>query len=147
MLAGEGKSLREQRERGQRIRTFLSDENLEMVRCARQSLLDQAPLLYHSTGHATPEAEVISGCLLDPELPNRFKELAQAAVAINSTYRGRFGERHQQRLTDYRAAIQSIKAQSEYRALEPTEAESALVPLTLRASETFDLPEIGRAHV
>ena len=140
MLAGEGKSLREQRERVQRIRSFLSDENLEMVGCARRSLLDQAPLLDRSTGHATPEAEVISGCLLDPELPNRFKELAQAAVAINSTYRGRFGERHQQRLMDYRAAIQSIKDQSEYRALEPTEAESALAPLARRASETFDLP-------
>jgi hypothetical protein len=145
MLAGEGKSLREQRERVQRIRTFLSDENLEMVRCARRSLLDQAPLLYRSTGHATPEAEVISGCLLDPELPNRFTELAHAAASINSTYRGRFGERHQQRLKDYRAAIQSIKDHSEYRALEPTEAESALAPLTRRASETFDLPAYSAA--
>jgi hypothetical protein len=102
-------------------------------------------LLYRSTGHATPEAEVISSCLLDPELPNRFKELEKAAAAINSTYRGRFGERHEQRLTEYRAAIQSIKDQSEYRALEPTEADSALAPLTRRASETFDLPEYSAA--
>ena len=62
------------------------------------------------------------------------------AAAINSTYRRHFGERHQERLTEYRTAIQFIKNQSEYRALEPAETDSALVPLVRRAAETFDLP-------
>ena len=140
MLAGEGKSLREQREKAQRIRAFLTDANVETIRRARAVLRDQVPLLARSTGQDVSEAETISTVLSDPEIPGRVNELVQASDAIDSAYRARFEDRHQLRLTEYRNAIQFIKDHTDYRSLEPTEAEPALTPLVRRAVETFDLP-------
>ena len=145
MLAGEGKSLREQRDKAQRIRAFISDENVETIRQARNVLRDQVPLLIRSTGEHVSEAETISTVLDDPEITSRWNELVRASNAIDSAYRTRYGDRHQQRFLAYRNAIQLIKEQTDYRSLEPEEAEPALVPLVRRAVEVFDLPTHGAA--
>lgn len=145
MLAGEGKSLREQRENAQRIRTFLTDANIDRVQHARAVLRDQVPLLTRSTGEKIEDAEVISAVLADVQMPGRLPELQQASDSINTTYRKRFEDRHGQRCKDYQRAIQFIQEQTDYRVLEPAEAESALVPLVRRAIETFELPAFGAA--
>ena len=141
MLAGEGKSLRQQRDRAQKIRAFLSDENLECVRHARNVLREQAPLLQRSTAQNPPEAETLSVALADPDLPSRITELAQAVAGVNSAYRARFAERHSQRLAEYNEAIAVIRSQVEYAALQPSDAESTLATLLRRAVEKFDLPD------
>ncbi len=140
MLAGEGKSLREQREKAQRIRAFLTDANIQIVQRGRAVLRDQVPLLIRSTGQEVGPAETISSVLSDAEIPSRLNDLVQASNAVDSAYRTRFGDRHQLRLTEYRNAIQFIKDHTDYRSLEPAEAEPALTPLVRRAAETFDLP-------
>jgi hypothetical protein len=145
MLAGEGKSLREQREKAQRIRAFLTDAHVEAVQRARAVLRDQVPLLARSTGQDVAEAATIGAALADPDIPNRLNDLVQASAAIDSVYRTRFAERHQQRLTEYRAAIHFIQDHASFRALEPAEAEPALSALVRRAVETFDLPAYAAA--
>jgi hypothetical protein len=145
ILAGEGKSLREQRETTQRIRAFLSDGNVEIVQRSRAVLREQVPLLKRSTGLEISEAKTISTVLTDPEIPSRLSELVRASDTIDSGYRSRFADRHKQRLVDYRNAIQFIQDQTDYRTLAPSEAEPALVPLVRRASESFDLPAYAAA--
>jgi hypothetical protein len=54
------------------------------------------------------------------------KDLARDSDVIDSAYRGRFADRHQQRLTQYRNVIQLIQEHSDYRAVERSEAELAL---------------------
>ena len=145
MLAGEGKSLREQRAKAQTIRSFLTDDNVELVRRARTVLHDQVPLLARSTGEDVPQAKAVSTTLSDPDIPNHVKDLARDSDVIDSAYRARFTDRHQQRLTEYRNAIQLIEKHSDYRGVDVSEAEVALAALVRRAVETFDLPPYGAA--
>jgi hypothetical protein len=145
MLAGEGKSLRDQRAKAQTIRSFLTDDNIEIVRRARTVLHDQVPLLARSTGEDVPQAKAVSTILSDLDIPNHVKDLAGDSDVIDSAYRTRFADRHQQRLTEYRNAIQLIQEHSDYRAVDVSEAELSLAALVRRAVETFELPPYGAA--
>jgi hypothetical protein len=140
MLAGEGRSLRALREKAHRIGTFLTGANIEMVQHARAVLRDQAPLLARSNGMPQPEASTIAAILADVDIVERGGELASAANAIDTAYRILFAERHQQRLEACRRAIQEVKENASYRALDPAATEAALAPLYRRAVETFELP-------
>jgi len=139
MLAGEGKSLREQREAVHKIRVFLTDTNIETVQRAKTVLRDQVPLLVRSTGEFMLQAETITAILSDPDIPDRMDELARSSDAIDSTYRARFADRHQQRMTSYRNAIELIRENSDYRALKDSESEPALAALVQRAVGSFEL--------
>jgi hypothetical protein len=145
MLAGEGRSLRAQREKAQRICAFLTDPNIEAVQRARAVLRDQAPLLARSTSLEIPEAKTLSAILSDAEIISRLNELTLASAAIDSAYRNRFAERHRLRLTACQQTLQRIREHVNYRSLEPAEAEATLVPLLRRAAETFDLPPFAAA--
>jgi hypothetical protein len=139
MLAGEGKSFREQREQAHRIRNFLTGENIESIRRARAALDQQAPLLAQSLGRPVPEAETLRELLASPEIISRADELGQAAEAIDSAYRARFAEKHQERLSKFQEALERIRARAEYRALSAEVAEPALAPLIQRAVDRFEL--------
>ncbi|MFB3853837.1 MAG: BREX system P-loop protein BrxC [Vicinamibacterales bacterium] len=139
MLAGEGRSFREQREQVQRIRAFLTDQNIEVIRRARVVLREQAPLLARSLGRQVPEAETIRTLLADAEIVAHAGELRQAAETVDSAYRARFADRHHERLTKFQESMERIRASADYRALDAEEAEAALAPLARRAVETFEL--------
>jgi hypothetical protein len=139
MLAGEGKSFRKQREQAQRIRAFLTDQNVESIRRARAVLQEQARLLERSLGRPVPEAKTISELLSAAEIVDRACELRQAAEQIDSAYRARFADKHRERLTRFREAIGRIRASADYCALEAGEAEAALAPLAGRAVDGFQL--------
>lgn len=139
MLAGEGKSLRAQRDRAYRIFRFLDDSNIGTVRRARVVVREQAPLLVRSTGAAPEEVEAISAALSDPELPGRIDEIAKAAASVDAAYRTRYAQQHQARYAAYRDAIQSIQAHAGYRALDATIAAPALAALVRRATDTYEL--------
>jgi hypothetical protein len=145
MLAGEGRSLRAQREKAHLICAFLTDQNIEAVQHARAVLRDQVPLLARSTGLEVPEAKTLSAILSDTEIVSRLNELEQAFAAIDSAYRNRFAERHRLRLAACQQALQRIREHVNYRSLEMAEAEAALIPLLRRAVETFDLPAFAAA--
>ncbi|MCX6602115.1 MAG: BREX system P-loop protein BrxC [Acidobacteria bacterium] len=145
MLAGEGKSLRAQRDKAQRIFRFLEDENIETVRQARVVVREQIPMLARSTGKNTEEAESVSAALSDPELPSRINEVAQAAANVDIAYRARYAQRHQQRFSAYRDAVESIQANIGYRALDATVAEPVLAALARRTVATFELPPFAAA--
>ncbi len=144
-LAGEGRSLREQRDNAHKIRAFLTDSNVNVVRNARAALLNQVPLLAQSTGQSVPDAVIVSELLDSGDLANRVKDLTEATNRIDAAYRDRYTERHRQRLDAYRVAIQSVRDQAAFRSLGSTDAEPVLVPLLRRAVDTFDLPPYAAA--
>ena len=85
--------------------------------------------------------------LSDPDLPSRIDELAQAAALVDSKYRARYAQQHQQRYSEYRNAIESIQTHANYRALDATVAEPALAALVRRAVESFELPPYTAADL
>jgi len=138
MLAGEGRSLREQRDKAQRIRAFLTDKNIAVVQTARAVLHNQVPLLERSTGEGIPEAEEATAFLNSDSLPEKIDWLAKCTSLIDAAYRSRFAERHHQRLDGYRQVIQAIREHPDFPALD-SESDPILRPLIRRATETFDL--------
>jgi hypothetical protein len=140
-LAGEGRTLREQREQAHRIQSFLTDVNLALVGQARRLLDGQAALLARDAGEPVPAAAVIADCLADQKLPSRAGELAVAVKSVDAAYRARFAELHERRNVDYSAAIERIRAHADFRALEPETAEPVLSRLQRRAVDGFQLPE------
>jgi hypothetical protein len=141
MLAGEGRSLREQRETVHQISSFLADKkNLQTVERARSVIREQAPLLARSTGQEITEVQVIETVLADTKLPNRIHELAQAAQEIDCAYHSRFAEQHKKRLDAYRRATDAIRLNPEFLAVDTSLAESVLNPLLRRAVEAFEVP-------
>lgn len=140
MLAGEGKSLKEQREAAQRIEAFLArKENIETVQHAGSVVRDQAQLLIRSTGQDLPSVEIIKAGLADSELPARIKDIAKETDAIDSAYRARFFERHSRRREAYEKAIEEVKEQADYRAADLSEAEQAIAGLLRRVSQSCEL--------
>jgi hypothetical protein len=145
MLAGEGKSLRELRERAQRIRAFLIDPNIECVNNARSVLREQVPLLARLIAEPVHEASALSAFLSDPDIVSNIDKAAKAADTIDRTYHTRYAERHRRRLDVGQHALSRIRQSTEYLALDPSEAEVLLVPLLRRAVDTFDVPRYKAA--
>jgi hypothetical protein len=142
MLAGEGKTIRELRDRAGKIRSFLTDTNLETVRNARVSVDQLAPAL-RSAGQeemiGTAAAELVE-ILASAELPERILEARQRAEAINSCYQSSYKSQHQHRFDIYAKAIDEVKGHAEFLQLEPAAQETVLQPLARRAVEPCDLP-------
>ena len=147
MLAGEGKSFRELREGALRIRTFLTDKNLEVIRQARATLDDQVPILRLIGEHdeIPSQEQTLREILEGPDLPERFAEVSDLAKAINAVYRKAVEERHRRRLEEYTKAIEEIQAQPEFSQVEETQRESILAPLRRRAVSSLDLPPFASA--
>jgi hypothetical protein len=145
MLAGEGKSFREQRERAHRIESLLTENSVEAIRNARAALNGQAPLLAKSTGQPVPQEATLRELLDSEQILDRLDELKQAAGAVDSAYRTRFEQRHKERFAKYQEAIDRIRASADYRSLASGEAEAALEQLSQRAVRDFDLPPFAAA--
>ena len=78
--------------------------------------------------------------LIDPATEEVYgSSPVSSAADVDSAYRARFEERYRERLNEYQRALQSIREQVEYLALDAAEAEPALTTLTRRAVEKFDL--------
>jgi hypothetical protein len=142
MLAGEGKTIRELRDRVGKIRSFLTDDNLEIVRDARASVDQLAPAL-RSAGQeesiGVGVAELVA-ILASAELPERIVEARHRAETINTCYQHFYRSQHQHRFDIYAKAIDEIKGHAEFLQLEPAAQETVLQPLARRAVETCDLP-------
>ncbi len=145
MLSGDGPALRKQRDRAQQIRDFLTDKNVEIVKCARTVLAGQVPLFAQSTGLSMPESTIVLELLSSADLPDRVMDLLLATNRIDTAYRERFSDKHRQRLDAYCLAIQTVRDRADFRSLDAAEAEPALQPLLRRAIDTFDLPAYAAA--
>jgi hypothetical protein len=142
MLAGEGKIIRELRDRAGKIRSFLTDANLEIVRNARTAVEQLAPAL-RGAGQADTLDDVVAAIgeiLTSAELPERIGEAKTSAETINSYYQNYYRSQHAQRFSLYSNAIDEIKGNAEFLMLDAAAQDTVLQPLTRRAVEPCDLP-------
>jgi len=141
MLAGEGKSLRELREESQRIRTFLTDGNLETIRHARIALDGQLSALHAVSEDSlvASEAQELRELLDGSDLPKRITRAVELAKEIDAAFRKSFEDRHRRRLEGYSKAIEEIQAQPEFAQVEESKRETIVQPLRRRAVAEFEL--------
>jgi hypothetical protein len=147
MLAGEGKSFRELRDKAARIRSLMTEANLEAVRQARVAVEQLAPTLRAAgRGEAVEVAEQeLDGLLRSPELLERIDQVKHNAAAIDQAYQEFYRALHQRRAELYARAVDGIKGRSEFLQLDPAAQEAVLQPLARRVVEECDLPPFATA--
>jgi len=142
MLAGEGKTIRELRERGAKVRAFLTEVNLETVRNARTAVEQLAPALL-AAGQADKIGDgpvELNGILASTELPEKIDDAKKLAATINSAYQQYYRLQHTERFKQYSNAIDQIQGRVEFLQIDEAARETILQPLVRRAVEQCDLP-------
>jgi len=137
MLAGEGKSIRELRDKAAKIRSSMTEANLEAVRQARAAVEQLAPALRAAGREEAIEGaeQELDGLLRSPELFERIDQVKHNAAAIDQAYQEFYRALHQRRAELYARAVDGIKGRSEFLQLDPAAQEAVLQPL----ASPFDL--------
>jgi hypothetical protein len=147
-LAFEGKSLREVREKVQRIRGFLSDNNIELLRQAGAALTNQAPILksmnVEEIAHAVQE---LSEILEAEDLPERFGRVSELAETIDVTYRRLYAERLTRRFAEYKKATEEVTSHPNFELVDEPQRAAILAPLRRRAVESLELLPFRAADI
>ncbi len=143
ILAGEGNSLKTERDQARRIREAVTEEQLALIRQARLAAQEQWPLL--AANSATPllaeQAEELRSLLSDSALYEQLARVRTLTQAVSSAYHRSYLAEHQRRFDEYTQAADEIKGRSEWTIIPSNDRASILLPLTQRSCEQADLPE------
>ncbi len=142
ILAGEGSSFREAREKARKVREAVSPENLKLVRDARTVLREMWPVL-RARAEDEPLQEVAAEHeeLLDsPEFYEDLPRIEELSGTLSEAYRALYLERHARRRAVYEEAVSYLKGLQEWDQLEEGARGAVLGPLQARACEEAELP-------
>lgn len=137
-LAGEGKSLKELREKARRIRGAVTDTNVAAIRRARAVLRDQWPLV-HAQSAATPalteRADELSAILNGDALYDQLPRAEQLASEIAAAYAALYQRQHTERFDRYAKALDEIKGRPEWPQVPDANRAALLAPIEARTCE------------
>jgi hypothetical protein len=143
ILAGEGNSFREARDKTRRIREALVEKNLLILDQARSVISGMWPVL-----RSRPEGEELAGkaeeleeLLLSEEFYDHMAQIAQLAKEISDAYRSLYDENHANRRAIFSQAVEELQNRPEWTSVPQELAPSVLQPLTARACERPSFPE------
>ncbi len=143
ILAGEGNSLKTERDQARRIREAVTEEQLALIRQARLAAQEQWPLL--AADSATPQlaeqAEELRALLGSSALYEQLARARTLTQAVSTAYHRSYLAEHQRRFDEYTQAADEIKGRSEWTIIPSSDRASILLPLTQRSCEQADLPE------
>lgn len=147
-LAGEGNSLREEREKVRRIKDAITPENLELLDCARTASSGMWPVLEHhvevSDGLAE-SAQELREALCNPHFHEELERIRRLSGEIEGAYHKLYSEKHGRRREAFSQAVEEVKGRAEWGELPEETAAPELAPLTQRICESEELPE-GALH-
>ena len=143
ILAGEGNSFREARDRTRRIREALVEKNLLVLDQARSVIRGMWPVLRSRPEgeDLTDKAEELEGLLLSGDFYEQMAQIARLSEEIESAYRSLYDESHGRRRDAFSQAVEEIQARPEWTTVPEELAVSVLQPLTSRACERPGLPQ------
>ncbi len=143
ILAGEGNSLKSERDQARRIREAVTNEHLALIRQARLAAEEQWPLLAGdgATPQLAEQAEALRTLLGGTALYEQLTRMHTLTQGVSSAYRRTYLAEHQARFEEYSQAIDEIKGRAEWATIQPSGRASILLPLTQRSCEQADLPE------
>lgn len=138
ILAGEGVSLKEARDRARKFREATKDSSLYAINAAKRVVGNQ----WSVVNSRKPELAEVANRLrenLDAEyFVDRIGEIQTDAKAIATAYAEHYTNLHTQRAQAYQAAIEEIKGRSEWTTVPPEQQEVLLNELQKRACD-YDL--------
>ncbi|MCG3145056.1 MAG: hypothetical protein HONDAALG_02597 [Gammaproteobacteria bacterium] len=146
ILAGEGKTFKETRDRVRRIREAVSSQGLAAMRQARMAASRMWPLLEARGLHADlqTEAEKLQSLLTSPAFFEELVNISKLSQQIGVAYRAFYTELHERRTAAFAQAVEEIKGRAEWGQLETLSEDTSrtiLAPLAARACDKLDWQE------
>ncbi len=161
ILAGEGNTLKQARDRVRQMRQALDPAGLETIRRARQAIEAMWPALNGAASgdpaSASPDGLLpatvaeLRAAVEAPDLAAHLPALASLSDTVATAYRARYDACHQQRNDAYRAAIDVVRNQPQWIEVAADAQPALLAPLQARLcavdqpEQTGDAPD-GRAR-
>jgi hypothetical protein len=144
-LAGEGASLREARDRVHRLASALDGGGLRTLREARSALESMWPELRRAgeDGELESHAQTLQDSLSSPGFYERMADIARASHAIGQAYRKAYEQAHTRRAAAYVQAIEGVRGEVDWVALNEAEQASVLRELQARSCLDLDLHADG----
>ncbi len=148
ILAGEGKSFKEARDRMRHIRQALNDEGLARLRQARIAVEEMWPALsaHGSNSELQAKADELRTLINTASFFEQLERIASLAREIITAYQQVYTSLHTQRAHTYDQAIEEIKGRADWNLIDDTLSSDLLAPLSSRAcKEGEELQESGVA--
>jgi len=141
LLASGATSLKEQREKVRRIAEALTDEGLATLRAARLACGEMRfQLEAHGQADLAEKGKRLQGLVESETFYESLAEISTLTQAIAEAYRELYAKTHQDRATQYQAAIEKIKGCPEWEQVPASMQAPALSPLMCRACGQLDFP-------
>jgi hypothetical protein len=141
ILAGEGKSFKENRKTIRQMRERIEYGALAIMQKARITLEEQWPVLQrHGIGDPS-DAETLEHLILTPEFYDSPAEVARETKEIAAKYVALYSELHEKRATEFNDAIEEIKGRPDWSLVPEDVRASVLAPLAQRACESLALED------
>jgi hypothetical protein len=139
ILAGEGKSFKENRNAIRQMRERIEYGAVVIIQKARVTLDEQWPVLQrHGIGDPF-DADTLEHLILTPEFYESPDEVARETKEIAAKYLALYSELHQRRTTEYANAIEEIRGRPDWSLVPEDVRDSVLSPLTQRACASLAL--------
>jgi len=137
ILAGEGASYKENREKVKRIADALSGGYAETIKTAKQVLSVILPILKKigSDGKVAENAEVLKGIFASENFYEELELIRQNADAIMDSYREAYEKRHDRRKEVFDKGMDLVKGHVNYSLLSKGEQGTILHPLVAKSCE------------
>jgi len=135
ILAGEGKSLREARDRLRRIREATAEQTLVALRAAKRAASGQWPVVRGQRPDLAEAADRLQKNLEAEDFYDRLGPMTVDTKAIAAAYGKLYMELHAQRTHTYLAAIEDIKGRAEWTNIPKEQQAPLLDALHSRACE------------
>lgn len=152
-LAGEGKSFKEARTRTSRLEEATEEENLKIIRKAKNAYEILWPVLKERDADEKAEEKAAElATLLESEtFYESIEAMKQAAEYISDKYADLYQASHSRRAQLYGKALETVKGLPEWAAIaedpliSEQEREAIIRPVTERAANKLDLPQDAAA--
>lgn len=146
ILAGEGRSLKENRDRARRIREAVTNDNLEAIRSARSALQSKWPVLeQRGRGSKLQEtADKLRSLVSSTEFFDQINNIKHLSNHIVAAYGSLYEERHTERAEAFAKAVDEVKGRAEWGVLTEEMRDVVLSPLASRACDLLELPDDAR---
>lgn len=146
LLASGSVSLKDQREKVRRIAGALTDEGLAVLHKARPACGEMRfQLDAHGQKELAEKGVQLQQLVTSETFYESLKDIATLTGEITTAYRAMYQKAHEDRGSQYQAAIDKIKGLAEWEQVPESMQEPVLYPLTSRACADLDLPEGGLA--
>jgi len=143
ILAGEGASFKDTRNRIRLLRSVLDEQGLAIINQARTAAYDMWPILREHSADTdmAEDAAALQGLVASAEGLLQPDRMAALTRSINTAYRQYYTTLYTRRAEAYAQAIEQVKGMEEWLLLDSTMHATVLAPLTSRAHSDLDLPD------